>query len=378
MNSVDNHFLRLICAKLKESRPLIRADNSVRLELINDVPFASIWFRTRGCRHDQSGGCTMCNYGASSQPSISEMVGYVRDGLNALANYGEVSLLVSPSGSMFDSWEVPEEALLEIFRLVQASKCRSFVCETRAETITEELTDRYVAMLGNKRLSIEIGLESADPWILCYCVNKSLSLDRFVEVIPLLHRHQVASIANIIVGSPFLSPSEAIEDAVMSVRWALSRGVDRCILFPVHVRNLTLAHWLWKRGLYSPPSLWSLVEVLARLGPELAQRVTISWYKLYGKQDVIVCSPSTCELCQPRVVELLDLYRNTYDFSVINELVGLGCECKRTWRSSLSSPILLSLKERVAYCYEMVGRDVLGAEWWKEHGDVVLTSVLEP
>ena len=170
MASYRNTFLDRVCAKLKEQRPLLTSENfNARLERVNGVPFVNLWFRTRGCGHDHRGGCTMCNYDAGWPVSTREMIGFVREGLASLDADENMMLLVSPSGSMFDEWEVPAEAREGIFQLVLETKCRSYTCETRADTLTEDLVRHYASLFDDRETCIEIGLESADPWVLMYC-----------------------------------------------------------------------------------------------------------------------------------------------------------------------------------------------------------------
>ena len=327
----------------------------------------------------------MCNYDASSPVPPREMVEFVREGLASLDKDERMMLVVSPSGSMFDEWEVPAEAREGIFRLVQGTKCSSLICETRVDTLTEDHVKHYAGLFSGREACIEMGLESANPWILKYCVNKSLSLDDYKQAILLLRKYRVISLTNVMLGSAFLSTREAIEDTVRSVRWAFSQGTDMCIVFPAHVKRWTLLQWLWEHGLYSAPSLWSLVEVLARLNPQLTPRVTISWYKNYQQEAersipiesrTYLCSPSTCAVCQPEVMEMLDVYRDTRDFGVMRELAAFECECKSAWRSSLEKEEPTRLEERVARLYEAIGLDVLGVEWWTKNGSRVLKDVL--
>jgi radical SAM enzyme (TIGR01210 family) len=380
----NNPFLSQVCAKLRERRPLISNNYNIRIESVNDAPFVNLWFRTRGCRHDHLGGCTMCNYDASPPVSAAEMIEFVRQGLASLDWNDRMMLLVSPSGSMFDEWEVPAQAREGIFRLVRDVRCRTFVCETRFDTLTEHLIRQYADLFDDRETCIEMGLESANPWILKYCINKSLSLDKFQLIIALLKKHRVVSVANVMLGSAFLSAHEAIQDTVQSVQWALSQGVDRCVLFPAHVKKWTLLEWLWERDLYSPPSLWALVEVLVRLGPHLVPKVTISWYKNYHRESerldpiqsmIYLCSPTTCAECRTKVIGLLDQFRNTSDFRIIQELANFDCDCKRRWKTQLDQIESQPLKERVAQFYEIIGCGVLGLDWWEKHGDDALKIV---
>lgn len=370
---VENRFLDSVCRKLKTHRQPDRQEltYAIRQERVNGRMFASLWFRTRGCRRGQHGGCTVCNYGHARPPSATEMVNSVREGLLGLNQDETAALLVSPSGSMFDEWEVPNGARKGILSLIRETPCRSFTCETRADTVTDDRVREYASFLGNKAASVEIGLESASAWVLKYCLNKSLKPGSYLKAIRLLRKHGIRSIANIMLGSPFLSPRESIDDAVFSVVWALSNGTDECVLFPVHVKRWTLAEWLWRRGLYSPPSLWSLVEVLWRLGPQRTRRVTISWYRPYRQRTArseldlardlaLVLSPNTCDNCVAEVINMLDAFRCGGGFAVVERLRALDCSCKARWQASLESRPLAGLEERVRLAYDVIGREILG------------------
>ena len=386
MKHTENAFLGQVSLVIKGQRPAGTLDFALRTEYIGGMPFVTLWFRTKGCSHDHRGGCTMCNYSASSPVSGTNMIEYVRAGLSSLDETAGIVLLVSPSGSMFDEREVPPETRKAILQLVRNTGCSSFLCETRAEIVTEERVKEYAAILGDKIVSIEIGLESSNPWVLKYCINKDLSLNDYKRALQLLRKYQVRSITNVMLGSAFLSPAEAIEDAVETSNWAFEQGTDSAVIFPAHVKKWTVLEWLWRHDLYSPPSLWSLVEVLARLGPLVAQRVTISWYKAYSERTAVgeldpetglsyLCSPQTCTLCQPRVIALLDAYRNTGDFRLVQELASIECECKDVWRASVEVAAAQPLKQRVAQAYEAIGRNILGQDWWGRYGDQILADV---
>lgn len=331
----------------------------------------------------------MCNYLVGPIISCDEMLENVHMGLSLLPTDEMMILLVSPSGSMLDEWEVPALAREGILHLVRETSCKTYICETRVETITEDKIKQYAEILDNKIACIEVGLESANPWILQHCINKAISLEQYKERMTLLRKYNIPSIANVLVGSPFLSPREAIEDAVQTVQWAFAHGTDTCVIFPVHVKQWTLVEWLWRHGFYSPPSLWSLVEVLNRLGPAFAQRVTISWYKVYSEESPwgelnpvdglgYLASPVTCDQCQSQVMRLLDAYRDTNDFNIVQELTAMKCACKDAWQVTLQVRETSSLKDRVAHMYEAIGRDVLGPDWWNANGASILREVKSP
>lgn len=80
--------------------------------------------------------------------------------------------------------------------------------------------------------------------------NKRLALDQFERAVDTCHRHGLGVLANISLGTAFLSPGAAIGDAERAVRWAMAIGVDACVVFPMQVREWTLLSWLWRHALY--------------------------------------------------------------------------------------------------------------------------------
>lgn len=379
-----NTFLSRVCVRLRETRPLIpdAVGYTIRTEVVGGATFARLWFRTSGCTRDRQGSCTFCNYGRGGPTHVDDMVSSVAQGLAELSAASPATLLVSPSGSMLDEIEVPAPARRAILRLVAQTDAREVLCETRAETVTDANVRELADLMAGRSAQIEIGLESSDPWIATYCVNKSLSLDDYRSAVRRINAQGLGAITNAVIGTPFLSAREAVADAVRTVGWALDQGSGSCALFPLHVRGWTLLEWLWRRGMYQPPSLWSLVEVLRRLGPERAGRVTISWYRDYDAGLVDdddptrpLASPTTCPRCQDTVLRLLDEYRATRDFAVVAKLAEMSCSCHDAWRLALDAPDGGTLVERVANAYALIGRDVLGQPWWDMYGPAVIDGL---
>ena len=51
-------------------------------------------------------------------------------------------------------------------------------------------------------------------------------------------------IANVLLGIPFLSVRQRIEDAISSICDLLERGIDEIMLFPVNIKPYTLVKFL--------------------------------------------------------------------------------------------------------------------------------------
>jgi len=300
------------------------------------------------------------------------MVGFVQEGLESI-DKSIYELYVSPSGSLLDEREVPAEARRDILQLVDKFPTKRFSFETRPETITGLLVDELHELVPSKRVAVGFGLESANPWILDHCVNKSGANDSFASAAAQLH--DIDLYANVSLGSAFLGVAEAIDDAVGSVEWAFAHGADLALVFPMHVKEYTLLNWLYRRGLYSPPSLWSLIEVLERLDSSLIAKVSISWYRDdYGADIGIVASPTTCPECQEEVLLALDEFRAEATPEAVEKLRQLRCECRQAWAAELEAPVE-PLARRVFNAYRLIAEEMGFMDWWESNASTLAAEM---
>jgi len=309
----------------------------------------------------------MCNYGVFGEVDPIDMVSYVRSGLSSIDRPID-ELYVSPSGSLLDPREVPPIALREIYRLVREYPTDRFSFETRVDTLTEDKLEELATVLSDKRIAIGFGLETADPWVMRYCVNKMSSPADFENAAALARGRGLQVYANVALGSALLTEREAVDDAVRTVEWALVKGADLAIVFPMHVKHGTLLEWLHVRGLYSPPSLWSLVEVLRSLEPTLLPRVNISWHRSdYGNDPGVVVSPTTCPACENRVLAALDTYRATPTRAAILELAALDCTCRESWVKGFERTPEASREDRLLANYDAISEGLGMQGWWSQN-----------
>lgn len=324
---------------------------------------AGLWFRTRGCTMDRMGNCTMCNYSGGPETSVKQMISYVEQGLQEIPEKVH-SLLISPSGSFMDELEVPAAARDAILQRIYNKGCHTYSLETRSETISEANVSAIRRSLGDREVLTYMGLETASQWVSMYSLNKGLDIKSFTRSTATLDSYGIHTIANVLLGAPFLSQRMAIEDTLNTIDWALThKGVKRCCLFPVNIKKNTVIDWLFQKRHYSPPSLWSLVDVLLRLGPEVASnKIEIAWYTSYGS-GYVIHPPDTCPKCRDQVISLLDVFVETCNFSIIEELAEMACLCKEKWKADMSMSNGVSPHQMAREAYDELG-DKYGGEWW--------------
>lgn len=372
-----NVFLSRLMAAIRKSRPPLSVEQPFfnRVERVTAGIYGEVWFRTAGCQWDHRGGCTMCNYGTASVPTPDVMVDAVRQALAAFERPVD-ELMVSPSGSMLDPIEVPPDVRRRIYTLMAGYPASKVLIESRSEWVTDEtMTELCDSQPEGRRVAVEIGLESFDPWIRHFCINKGSSTADFVRAAHLARAHKVDVYANVCLGTAFLSPVEAVEDTVATIRWALSNGATHAVVFPVHVKPYTLLDVLSQRNGYSPPSLWSLVEVLRRLGPDLLPRVEIAWYRSYYDTDAkIRRSPDTCPHCRDTVLHQLDRYRAHQSAEVVTALSTYQCACHDFWTATLGADAD-GLPERVETAYRTLADEFGFDGWLATHGASLIEAL---
>lgn len=331
-----------------------------------------LWFLTRGCTHDELGGCTMCNYGKGSEIIQQEAILEELQKIVEKLPWEFEDFLLTPSGSMLDECEVPPEMRRGLKLILKDVKAKRFIIETRADSVTQESLDFLRNVMPGTEKYVEIGYESGNDWILRNCINKGTDSTAFERAARLIHNADAKVTANIAVGIPFLSERASINEAVCSVQSAFRQGADSVVLFPYHVKRGTLLETLYQEGWYHCVSFWSLVEVLAQFPEELLEQLQISWYKDYfgAERSNIIASPTSCEFCRQDVLHRLDAYRENPSKAMLCLLKEYQCDCRDRWEQNISQQEDGIAFEKIEAIYRALGKR------FKIHQDILESELL--
>jgi len=283
--------------------------------------------RTRGCYWADVKGCSMCGYskdtlGRSATPEeLGEQLS------RALARYrDEPYVKVYTSGSFLDDREVDpasREAIVSAF----SGRARRFLFETLPEFATAPIVEPLRAAFAGE-VEVALGLESTDPTVLGRYVNKGSPPSDYLAAADRLDALGVRTKAYLLLKPPYLTESEAVADVVRSVRDA-SAHFDALSVNPVHIQNGTVVEWLYHRGRYRPPWLWSLVEVLRASAPERGRSRLVSFPTAGG----LPRGPHNCGKCDARVLAAIEEASLSQEFSGLD---ALDCDCRTEWRTTLA------------------------------------------
>ncbi len=272
------------------------------------VPTLNVVIPTRGCSWNQ---CLMCSYSLDAQER--EFIQEFRE----LMKKEFEKIKIFTSGSFLDKKELPESVRNRILDVIKEKGVREVTVETRPEYAEEAA--KVQSYLGDISLEVALGLESANDRILKYCINKGFLFEDFEKAVEILDTRIKAYL---LIKPPFLTEYEGIEDAVNSAE-SIERLVDVISFNPVVIHRETLLEYLWKTRSYTPPWIWSVVEILNRtrnLKPHIiCHPVALGKYR--GIQN--------CRKCTGEMAKKIQQY------SLRNEEISHECECKTQWKKEL-------------------------------------------
>lgn len=279
--------------------------------------------KTRGCYWADVKGCSMCGYskdtlGRSATPhELEEQLS------RALSRYrGEPYVKVYTSGSFLDDREVDPESRVKMLK--GFSGARRFLFETLPEFPTAEtlapLTDVFPG-----EIEVALGLESTDPIVLQRFVNKGSPPSEYLAAADRVRALGLRAKGYLLLKPPYLTEAESVEDVVRSVGVA-AEHFDALSINPVHIQNGTVVEWLYHRGRYRPPWLWSVVESLER-GNAVRRRARLVSFPTAGG---LARGPHNCGECDREVLATIHEAALTQEFG---PLARLDCDCRQEYRS---------------------------------------------
>ncbi|HZY92758.1 MAG TPA: archaeosine biosynthesis radical SAM protein RaSEA [Thermoplasmata archaeon] len=280
--------------------------------------------KTRGCYWADVKGCSMCGYARDTLGRSASPAELAAQLASAVERYrGEPYVKVYTSGSFLDDREVDPESRRRILETFDG-KARRFLFETLPEFVTEEaLRPLQEAFRGE--IEVAQGLESSDPDVLKRFVNKGSPPEEYFAAADRLRALGVRRKAYLLLKPPYLTEQESVRDVVGSVEAAAPR-FDAISVNPVHIQGGTVVEWLYRRGRYRPPWLWSLVEAM-RAGAARRGDCRLVTFPTAGG---LPRGPHNCGKCDRHVLRALEEASLSQSF---DGLAGLDCGCRSEWRT---------------------------------------------
>ncbi|MDQ7825641.1 MAG: archaeosine biosynthesis radical SAM protein RaSEA [Candidatus Eremiobacteraeota bacterium] len=297
--------------------------------------------RTRGCSHalGSSGGCAFCGFKELSTkgmpvPGLDIITQFEKAlFLHYTLNEDIAEIDIYNSGSFLNRIEIPPPVGEHIFsKISEHPHIRKILIESRPEYIVSEKSQlgKLKGLLGDKMLEVGIGLETKRDDLRLEVLKKGFTLEQFNEAAAVLAPLGIHLLAYVLLKPPGLSEGEAVRDAIDSIYYlndlGKSLGIQvKVALQPTFVPQNTPLEELYFKGLFTPPKLWSVIEVL-RATFSLPVEIEV------GLSDEGLAAGRTaenCELCNEQARELVREFNATQDRKVLSVF---SCPCKIKWK----------------------------------------------
>ena len=308
---------------------------------------------TVGCTWalSKSGGCSMCGYPNDS--TLDEKTDPAKYFMQEWEKYSEEELKsvkavkIFNSGSFIDPKEIPFSAQKKIFeKIATLNNVEEVIIESRPEYINlhkKELKE-LVDIIGGRPVWIGVGLETSNDYINHSFINKGFSFEQFKMCVKNAEECGAHVKSYILLKPPFITEKEAIDDAVTSIIDSFKAGCKIVSLNPVTVHADTLVDALFKKRQYSPPWLWSVLEVLKQVAPHRPQDGKIICEPVaIGKER----GPHNCGSCDQLVAQEIEYYSLYNEFSPAISELSCDKNCKEIWEWILEKESFLSRLEPI-------------------------------
>ena len=323
------------------------AETGIREEIFNGGNYkrAVVYLMSNGCEWalKSAHGCMMCGH-LAKQTRMDKSIS-VGDYLKQFEEeFEKIDFKMNPilnlynNGSFINDNEIPPEARRGMLKKINKNPyIKMLVLETRPEFVTEEKVREIRRLIPNKHVELGVGLEMKNDFLRGICINKGFSLKRFDSAARIITRHLNLR-AYVLLKPLFLTEREGIENAIETIEYAFERGTTTVSLEACTIQDFTLMKYFYERGLYSPPWLWSILEVVK--GVKRPGKLILGLFKFFPSPSAV---PNNCDRCNEKVMEKIIQYNRTLDPKAFN---GLTCECKKQWRTILEEKPL-TFEERL-------------------------------
>lgn len=258
-------------------------------------------------------------------------------------------ITVYTNGNWFVDSEISPNARSQIYKRVEDSNATILTVESLPQFITEEKVSQAKKDLGEKKLSVAIGLQSSNDTVRQLAINSTCTRTSFEKGTAILREYDYTPQVFLMIKPPFLTETEGIEDALSSISYLSALDINTPVLCPTRIAPNAVLSKLSQAGEYKPLWLWSVIEVLRKnqsLNPNSMPRIATSELKIQANPNSIVVQ--NCDSCSFEIIEKIDQFNISRDF---RELDKINCSCKSDYLQTVATEdakTFLSIPERVS------------------------------
>jgi hypothetical protein len=301
-------------------------------------------YRTVGCAYDKDGkGCTMCNFAQYANENI-------KDG-NILSQHDQIlTELRLPSikhfalltlGNFFNDKEVSPSLRANLLKpLSKIKQLKRVLVESRVQYINEgKLLAAKKCLREDQILEFAFGYESLSEHIRNEILNKGTNEEDLDRALTICQKLEVDFASYVLIKPHTLTEAEGIREAVNTALHVLQKAKRyqiraRIEFEPTFVTHGKIIETMFNEGKYTPPKLWSVIEVLNQTLKTLGNDFK-KGSLFVGLSDENLSDgrfTSNCGICDEDVVEAIQRFNGTQS---LKAFLHLSCNCKTDWENLL-------------------------------------------
>ncbi len=305
---------------------------------------------TRACKFAEAkhGGCSMCGYPNENPPDppqelLETLPSKLMEIFDKKKASGPMVVKFFTSGSFLDRLEIPVPVREEILsRFSQIEQVKEIIVESRAEYVIRRNLESITNVANREKLTIAIGLETADDDINKRSINKGMTWKQFSRAVNLSLQYGVRVKAYVLLKPLFVSEAFAIRDALRTARKAAEIGVESISINSSNIQKGTLMEKLFFLQSYRPPWLWSSLFVTKHVKQEFPELRVICDPVAAGHER----GPHNCGRCDEAFKKALSEFSYTQDLGYLEDL---SCHCLEQYKAFLVSD---QMTTGLGVCYE--------------------------
>jgi radical SAM enzyme (TIGR01210 family) len=307
---------------------------------------------TTGC---DVGTCTMCPFpGESSSQVNSQNLKNQFDNAfsgDSIQNYELLTIFCN--GNFFSNREISPDVRDYMFSKIKDSiTVKTVVVESLPQFIQEETVAEAKKILGDVKLAVFMGLQSSNDLVREVAINTTCTKKSFELAVKHLKSCNYLPITFLMIKPPFLTEDEAIEDTLASIQYLSDIGVSHSTLCPTRVAPNTVLEKIHAAGLYQPPWVWTVVEILKRNADSRGSIPMVNTTELKQEQNSDSVCANSCPKCGPTIISAVEKFlfsRNLEDLNLS------ACECYQDYLEFKSAETArwaeTSIEERIKSFY---------------------------
>lgn len=358
---MDKQFIKRINKAIRNTRPNFLPDKLCSVFISGDL--LEIGFLSKQCRNDMVGACLLCDYGRMDRIGTHQT--YIEEMKEILSQYsaGIKYLLLCSNGSILDEFQIPTELLKDILHIAQNCNIPEIIIETHYRDISA-LKLNLIRNIVHKPITIEMGLETINHTYQDAFFMKGIEIEHYEKTISLIKEYGYDIELNLMLGLPFLSVKEQLNDAKNTINWIHAHGCTP-VVFPINIKPHTMLRYIYDKGLYQPISLWLLVLLLDELEPEILKHVIVAWYGNRDESypdDISTILPQNCVKCNELFVKFFRDFLNANQYVVRKKLIqnlftSAQCDCLMRLKKQMTQCERSDFFAQYNHFYEQLERD---------------------